>query len=101
MSAHPVPVAQLWEWQHEGLCRSTNPETFFHPEGERGPSRAWRERRAKALCERCPVLDACREHALRVREPYGVWGGLTEGEREQILAAEDAAAAAASAERSA
>jgi WhiB family redox-sensing transcriptional regulator len=24
----------------------------------------------------------CREHALRVREPYGVWGAMTEDERE-------------------
>jgi WhiB family redox-sensing transcriptional regulator len=30
-------------------------------------------------------MMACREHALKVREPYGVWGGLTEEEREQVL----------------
>jgi WhiB family redox-sensing transcriptional regulator len=28
------------------------------------------------------VLVQCREHALRVREPYGVWGAMTEDERE-------------------
>jgi WhiB family transcriptional regulator, redox-sensing transcriptional regulator len=28
------------------------------------------------------VLARCREHALRVREPYGVWGAMTENERE-------------------
>jgi WhiB family redox-sensing transcriptional regulator len=32
------------------------------------------------------VLLACREHALTVREPYGVWGGLSEHEREEIYA---------------
>ena len=26
----------------------------------------------------------CAEHALAVREPYGVWGGLSEDEREAI-----------------
>ena len=25
--------------------------------------------------------DACREHALRHNEPYGIWGGLTEEQR--------------------
>lgn len=85
MSAVPVPVLELWEWQQDGLCRTMNPEVFFHPDGERGPSRRWRDRRAVAVCQECPVLAACREHALRVREPYGVWGGLTEEEREAIL----------------
>ena len=27
----------------------------------------------------------CAAHALAVREPYGVWGGLTEDEREAML----------------
>jgi WhiB family redox-sensing transcriptional regulator len=31
------------------------------------------------------VLRQCRAHALAVREPYGVWGGLSEQDREQIL----------------
>jgi len=31
--------------------------------------------RAKALCQACPVLDACFAGALERREPWGVWGG--------------------------
>jgi WhiB family redox-sensing transcriptional regulator len=27
------------------------------------------------------VVDDCRRHALRAREPFGVWGGMTEQER--------------------
>ena len=80
----PGPIAELWEWQFQGLCRTTNPDIFFHPEGERGPSRRRREARAKAICEQCPVLRECREHALAVHEPYGVWGGMTEEEREEV-----------------
>jgi WhiB family redox-sensing transcriptional regulator len=44
-----------------------------------------REDAAKALCARCPVIEQCREHALRVQEPYGVWGGLSEAERHQMI----------------
>ena len=34
------------------------------------------------------MLERCREHALAVREPYGVWGGLSEDDRERIYAEE-------------
>jgi WhiB family redox-sensing transcriptional regulator len=40
------------------------------------------------------VQLACREHALAVREPYGVWGGLSEHEREELTGAGLGAAAA-------
>lgn len=81
----PLPLQETYEWQYDGLCRSVDPEDFFSPEAERGVPKARREAAAKALCARCPVIEQCREHALAVREPYGVWGGLTEAERRQIL----------------
>ncbi|HLS39178.1 MAG TPA: WhiB family transcriptional regulator [Ornithinicoccus sp.] len=77
----PGPVAELWEWQYQGLCRTVSPEVFFHPEGERGSARRRREERAKKICRACPVMELCRQHALATREPYGVWGGLSEEER--------------------
>jgi WhiB family redox-sensing transcriptional regulator len=58
---------------------------FFHPWGERGPSRDQRVVRAKEVCASCPVIDACRQHALEVQEQYGVWGGLSEEERLVLL----------------
>ena len=42
----------------------------------------------------CPVIEACLKHALSVREPYGVWGGMSEEERTRLLAAEPARVAA-------
>jgi WhiB family redox-sensing transcriptional regulator len=80
----PGPIADLWDWQLDGSCRRENPDVFFHPEHERGPSRRNRDREAKAVCLDCPVLQQCRKHALRAREAYGVWGGLTEHERDTI-----------------
>jgi WhiB family redox-sensing transcriptional regulator len=82
LSRLPGPIADLWNWQLDGSCRQINPEVFFHPEGERGPARRSRDSQAKEVCLGCPVLQQCREHALRVREPYGVWGAMTEDERE-------------------
>ncbi|QDO87941.1 WhiB family transcriptional regulator [Ornithinimicrobium ciconiae] len=88
-STGPDPVAEQWDWQFEGLCRTVSPELFFHPEGERGSARRRRDERAKMLCLQCPVLERCRTHALRAREPYGVWGAMTEEERATILAEAD------------
>jgi WhiB family transcriptional regulator, redox-sensing transcriptional regulator len=77
----PGPNADFWDWQLHAACRGMDSETFFHPDGQRGRARTERERKAKSICQTCPVMDQCREHALSVREPYGVWGGLTEDER--------------------
>jgi len=85
ISRLPMPLQETYDWQYHGACRAVDPETFFSPDAERGPRRRNREAAAKALCAVCPVIDACRDHALRVREPYGVWGGLSINERDQIL----------------
>lgn len=81
----PRPVSETWEWQLHGSCVGMDSAVFFHPSGERGAQRAARAERAKTICRGCPVLHECREHALATREPYGVWGGLTEEERDHIL----------------
>ncbi len=65
----PHPSTDAWDWQLKGACRGVDSAVFFHPEHERGPSRSTRERKAKAICARCPVLQQCRQHALTVREP--------------------------------
>lgn len=95
ISRLPGPAMDRWEWQMLGACRGEDTELFFHPEGERGPSRANREAGAKAVCATCPVIAACREHSLSAREPYGIWGGLSEHEREDIIAARERRGAAA------
>ncbi|MDR0481631.1 MAG: WhiB family transcriptional regulator [Cellulomonadaceae bacterium] len=94
ISRLPGPVMELWEWQYQGQCRDADDTLFFHPEGERGSTRRRRAESAKAICHTCDVMVQCREQSLRVREPYGVWGGLSEDERSVILMARDNAVAA-------
>ena len=93
VSRLPGPQIDRWDWQQLGACNGADAEQFFHPEGERGPSRVNREAAAKAVCATCPVIAACRQHALAAREPYGVWGGLSEHEREDIIAGREHAEA--------
>lgn len=82
----PGPLMEKWDWQYEGACRELDTEMFFHPEGERGSSRRRRAATAKAVCATCPVMEQCRTHALASREPYGIWGGMTEEERREEIA---------------
>jgi len=84
LSRLPATSADEWEWQYSGLCRDADAMLFFHPESERGPARRYRDAAAVAVCAPCPVRERCRQHALTVREPYGVWGGLTESARESL-----------------
>jgi WhiB family transcriptional regulator, redox-sensing transcriptional regulator len=86
MTRLPGPVSETWDWQRLGSCRGKDSAIFFHPEAERGLARAERVRRAKEVCMRCPVIVQCRHHALTVQEPYGIWGGLDEGERRAAFA---------------
>jgi WhiB family redox-sensing transcriptional regulator len=85
ISRLPQPIADHWDWQYQGACRTLPSEMFFHPDGERGPRRRNRENAAKAICAACPVIVQCREHALAVQEPYGIWGGLSEEDRLAII----------------
>ncbi len=90
----PGPNADLWDWQLHAACRGLDSEFFFHPDRERGEARAARERNAKQVCAACPVRTQCLEHALAVREPYGVWGGLAEDERAALLSGREPARSA-------
>lgn len=40
---------------------------------------------AQRICAGCPFLSVCREYALGT-EVYGVWGGTTEADRDQLRA---------------
>jgi WhiB family transcriptional regulator, redox-sensing transcriptional regulator len=81
----PGPNADIWDWQVRGSCRGVDSSVFFPPDGERGRARAEREQRAKEICRCCTVIAQCRAHALAVREPFGVWGGLSETERGRLF----------------
>lgn len=82
-----VPAREEEEgpWHTEAVCRRDEAGLFFAPSKEPTAARLAREEAAKRVCARCPVMVACREHALLQPEPYGVWGGLTAAERRVVL----------------
>jgi len=80
----PVPLLRDWAWQLEGLGRGTDGLLFVGPESENRHASRLRIARAKSVCLACPVLQTCRDHALRLAEPHGVWGGLSAAERRAV-----------------
>jgi WhiB family redox-sensing transcriptional regulator len=59
---------------------------FFPPaENERKDERAIREGEAKSICRVCSVRRSCLDYAVRIREPHGIWGGLNEVERRNLI----------------
>ncbi|MFC9330096.1 WhiB family transcriptional regulator [Kitasatospora sp. NPDC057015] len=85
LSRLPGAFDHHWDWQLHAACRGLDSSVFFHPPGERGGAHDAREEAARRICVGCPVRESCLRHALAVREPYGVWGGLTEDERHALL----------------
>jgi WhiB family redox-sensing transcriptional regulator len=65
-------------WHDEASCRLYDPDLFF-------AAGARSERRAKAICDRCPVATQCLEFAIECRAEFGVWGGLNSRERRRLM----------------
>ncbi|AZA14574.1 WhiB family transcriptional regulator [Corynebacterium choanae] len=65
------------DWVTRAKCRDGDPDALF----VRGAA----QRRAAAICRRCPVVLECRADALDNKVEFGVWGGLTERQRRALL----------------
>ncbi len=73
-------------WQLRAACRGPRSTVFFPPtSGERRDERELREARAKQICAECAVQAECLDYALSIKEPHGIWGGLNEAERSELL----------------
>lgn len=67
----PLPDPEI-----TGPCVEVGPAVMYPVDGNYGP--------AREVCMRCPARDDCLEHALAVREPDGMWGGVDPPGRERI-----------------
>jgi WhiB family redox-sensing transcriptional regulator len=68
-------------WHSEALCRGSSPELFFF---EAGQSKR-KNYVVENYCKLCPVKQRCLDYALNNDIRFGVWGGLTQAERNRIL----------------
>jgi WhiB family redox-sensing transcriptional regulator len=73
-------------WQLRANCRGPQAAIFFAPSySERKDERVIREEMAKSICATCPVRRSCLDYAISIREPHGIWGGLNELERKELI----------------
>lgn len=57
---------------------------FYSGDDERPIERKLREQRARQVCRNCAVTTHCLAYALEIEEPDGMWGGMSENERQRI-----------------
>jgi len=62
-------------WKERAACRGADPEIFVSDA---------HEEQAKAICRMCPVIADCYEYAIRIKEQFGIWGGLNPRERRRL-----------------
>lgn len=69
------------------LCAQIDPDLWFDYDEHtrRAKERQRQVAVAKAICASCPLLMACRDYGLETRQPYGIWGGLDEDDRQNVL----------------
>jgi WhiB family transcriptional regulator, redox-sensing transcriptional regulator len=65
------------EWAAAATCKQSRPDELF--------VRGAEQHKAKVVCAGCPVRAECLAEALDNRIEWGVWGGMTERERRQLL----------------
>lgn len=73
-------------WQDRARCKGQPWEMFFNADETTGTRHRLQRpsKEAQATCDACPVAGECLSWALRKKE-HGIWGGTTDGQREQIL----------------
>ena len=74
------------DWQLRSACRGPQSAIFFPPAAfECKADKIQREAQAKEICRTCPVKRPCLDYAVSIREQHGIWGGLNEAERKNLL----------------
>ena len=63
------------DWKKEAACTGIEIEVFYDPAHTAV---------AVGYCTGCPVKATCLTVALDTPERFGVWGGLTADEREEL-----------------
>ena len=71
-----MSLSKTEDWTLLAKCRGMQDELF--PEGAD-------QKRIRAVCYSCQVRNQCLAEALDNRDEWGVWGGMTERERRQLL----------------
>jgi WhiB family redox-sensing transcriptional regulator len=71
-------LATIPDWFDRGACRDyPDPRIWFPERGVDCTS-------ARKICESCKVQPQCLGYALRTKQEFGMWGGLSERQRRRL-----------------
>lgn len=85
MTTPPTTTLRTGDWVHRAACVGVSPETFSSEDlPTSGTDRRSTTAAAKVVCAACPVSAECLRYAMDNRVEYGVWGGFTGAERQQL-----------------
>jgi len=65
------------DWRDDAACTGESADTFH-------PGRGVDPRPARRICATCPVRQPCLDYAVYRGESYGIWGGISAGERRRL-----------------
>lgn len=80
-----LPFSETSDWQENARCNPNNREESMHPDvfyPDDKDNKALKA--AKEICGRCVVDKECLQAALDQDERFGVWGGLSQSERQRL-----------------
>ena len=79
-------MTDLWDlidppaWMRHAKCAAADTDMFYAEQSDWETSQ-----RAKEFCADCPVIEPCLQYANQTPvEVYGVWGGMTSKERQNL-----------------
>lgn len=70
------------DWRDFAYCKGRNTNDFYPEFGVKGAMD--QVRKMKAFCRKCPVTLNCLQFAIENDEQFGIWGGLTPKERNNL-----------------
>ena len=73
-----APLIAPEDWTKDAACAQSDPDAWF-------PEKGGSTRQAKKICRSCDVIDECLAFALRNKERFGIYGGLSERERRPLM----------------
>jgi WhiB family redox-sensing transcriptional regulator len=78
-------LLDLYKAQDEAkeIVPCTNYPDLFFPVNEDGASHY---KAARDFCASCPIVAQCAEYGIKNEPDFGIWGGLSVKERDQIRA---------------
>lgn len=62
-----------FEWMEDAACKGMPIDLFFFERGD-GVTQS---KKAKEICQDCPVIKECGRFAIENHIHYGFWGGMT------------------------